>query len=317
MDKKIKSMLYGFAVADALGVPVEFKSRKILQKNPVTSMQGFGTYNQPAGTWSDDTSMTLATMESISRLKKIDYADIMQNFSLWLEEGKFTPFGKVFDCGMTCRSAIFNFSTKIFGKSKSALECGLRDEKSNGNGSLMRILPAVFYLYKIYGENFSLDAIQKIHEISCLTHAHRRSQIGCGIYSLIAVELLSGKNLQESFAKGLEKAKNFYADEPELQNYSRLFQKDFKNLPENEIKSSGYVVHTLEAALWCLLNTDSYKNLALKAVNLGEDTDTVAAVAGGLAGIFYGLENIPSDWLETLQNKKYLEDIAEDFCDIF
>ena len=87
--KKIKSMLYGFAVADALGIPVEFKSRKILKKNPVTSMQGFGTYNQPAGTWSDDTSMTLATMESISRLKKIDYADIMQNFSLWLEEGKF------------------------------------------------------------------------------------------------------------------------------------------------------------------------------------------------------------------------------------
>ena len=174
--KKIKSMLFGFAVADALGVPVEFKSRKILKKNPVTSMQGFGTYNQPAGTWSDDTSMTLATMESISRLKKIDYADIMQNFSLWLEEGKFTPFGKVFDCGVTCRTAIFNFSTKIFGKSKPALECGLRDENSNGNGSLMRILPAVFYLYKIYGENFSSDAVQKIHEISCLTHAHRRNQ---------------------------------------------------------------------------------------------------------------------------------------------
>ena len=140
-------------------------------------MQGFGTYNQPAGTWSDDTSMTLATMESISRLKKIDYADIMQNFSLWLEGGKFTPFGKVFDCGATCRTAIFNFSTKIFGKSKSALECGLRDEKSNGNGSLMRILPIAFYLFKIYGENLSSDAMQKIHEISCLTHAHRRSQI--------------------------------------------------------------------------------------------------------------------------------------------
>ena len=154
----------------------------------------------------------------------------MQNFSLWLEEGKFTPFGKVFDCGMTCRTAIFNFSTKIFGKSKPALECGLRDEKSNGNGSLMRILPAVCYLYKIYGENFNADAMQKIHEISCLTHAHRRSQIGCGIYSLIAVELLSGKNLQESFAIGLEKAKNFYADDVELQNYSRLFEKNFKNL---------------------------------------------------------------------------------------
>ena len=84
-------------------------------------------------------------------------------------------------------------------------------------------------------------------------------------------------------------------------------------MPEDEIKSSGYIVHTLKAALWCLLNIDSYKNLALKAVNLGEDTDTVTAVAGGLTGIFYGVENIPSEWLETLQNKNYLEDIAENF----
>ena len=181
----------------------------------------------------------------------------------------------------------------------------------------MRILPAVFYLYKIYGENFNSDAMQKIHEISCLTHAHRRSQIGCGIYSLIAVELLSGKNLQESFAIGLEKAKNFYADEVELKYYSRLFEKNFQNLPEEEIKSSGYVVDTLEAALWCLLNTDSYKSCVLKAVNLGEDTDTVAAVAGGLAGIFYGVENIPQNWLETLQNKKYLEDISDRFFELF
>lgn len=318
LDKKIiKSMLFGFAVADALGVPVEFKSRESLKKNPVTLMQSYGTYNQPAGTWSDDTSMTLATMESISRLKKIDYADIMENFSFWLETGAFTPFGKVFDCGITTRRAVFNFSTKIFGKTIPPLECGLRDENSNGNGSLMRILPVVCYLYKIYGENFSSDAMQIIHEISCLTHAHKRSQIGCGIYSLIAVELLSGKNISESVELGLDKAKNFYANEPELNHYSRLFQADFKNLPEEEIKSSGYVVHTLEAALWCLLNTENYKSLALKAVNLGEDTDTVAAVAGGLAGIFYGLENIPTDWLETLQNKKYLENIAENFCTIF
>ena len=313
LEKKIKSMLLGFAVADALGVPVEFKSREILQKNPVTSMHGFGTYNKPAGTWSDDTSMTLATMESISRLKKIDYADIMQNFSLWLESGKFTPFGKVFDCGMTCRRAIFDFSTKIFGKTKSPLKCGATDENSNGNGSLMRILPVVFYLYKIYGENFSSDAMKTIHEISCLTHAHKRSQIGCGIYSLIAVELLSGKNISDSIKIGLEKSKTFYADEPELKHYSRLFEKNFKNLPEAEIKSSGYVVHTLEAVLWCLLNTDNYKSLVLKAVNLGEDTDTVAAVAGGLAGIFYGLDEIPSEWLETLQNKNYLEETLEKF----
>lgn len=304
----LKSMLLGFAVADALGVPVEFKSRERLKNNPVVDMRGYGTYNQPAGTWSDDTSMTLATMESISRLKKIDYADIMQNFSLWLESGKFTPFGKVFDCGITTRRAIFNFSTKI-----SPLECGLSDENSNGNGSLMRILPVACYLYSVGGKNFDDKAMETIHNASRLTHAHKRSQIACGIYSLIAAELLEGNALEKSVAEGLSRAKNFYAAEPELQNYSRLFEDDFKNLPETEIQSSGYVVHTLEAVIWCLLNTDNYKSLALKAVNLGEDTDTVAAIAGGLAGIVYGVENIPAEWLAELQNKNYLEELAEKF----
>ena len=308
INKKIfKSMLYGFAVGDALGVPVEFKSRKSLQKNPVTDMRSFGTYNQPAGTWSDDTSMTLATMESIARLKKIDYEDIMKNFSLWLETGAFTPFGEVFDCGITTRKAIFNFDAKI-----SPLECGMSDESSNGNGSLMRILPAICFLYKNFDENF----LPTIHNISKLTHGHLRSQIGCGIYSLITVELFEGKNLNDAIKIGLENAKKFYSAEKyqaEFKYFSRLFDKNFADLPENEIKSSGYIVHTLEAVIWCLLNTKNYKDLILKAVNLGEDTDTVAAIAGGLGGIFYGFEEIPTEWIERLQNKKMLEDILDSF----
>lgn len=114
----------------------------------------------------------------------------------------------------------------------------------------------------------------------------------------------------------MSKAKNFYSNskfEKELENYSRLWQDDFADLLEEEIKSSGYVVDTLEAALWCLLNTDNYKSLVLKAVNLGEDTDTVASVAGGLAGIYYGVEEIPQNWLKTLQNRLYLKEMAENF----
>ena len=120
----------------------------------------------------------------------------------------------------------------------------------------------------------------------------------------------------ESIQVGLAQAKEFYADsafEVELQNYSRLWRKDFANLSEEEIKSTGYIVDTLEAALWCLLNTEDYKSLVLKAVNLGDDTDTVAAVAGGLAGIYYGLEEIPKEWLSKLQRKECLEKIASDF----
>ena len=143
-----------------------------------------------------------------------------------------------------------------------------------------------------------------------------RAFCGCGIYSLISVQLLEGKAMSKSIQLGLAQAKEFYADsafEVELQNYSRLWREDFANLPEEEIKSTGYVVDTLEAALWCLLNTEDYKSLVLKAVNLGDDTDTVAAVAGGLAGIYHRLEEIPKEWLLKLQRREYLEEIAADF----
>ena len=309
--EKIKAMTWGLAVADAVGVPVEFKSRESLKRKPVTDMFGFGSHYQPTGTWSDDTSMTIATMESISRLGRIDYVDLMNNFAQWYFEGEFTATGEVFDCGGTTLSAIIKYIKKV-----PLEECGSEESYSNGNGSLMRILPVAVYLHSIYGDNFDDRAMSVIHEVSALTHAHPRSLVGCGIYSLIAVQLLKGKPILESIQAGLTQAKEFYADsafEVEVQSYSRLWRKDFANLLEVEIKSTGYVVDTLEAALWCLLNTEDYKSLVLKAVNLGDDTDTVASVAGGLAGIYYGLEEIPKEWLSKLQRREYLEEIATDF----
>ena len=309
--EKIKAMTLGIAVADAVGVPVEFKSRYILKKRPVIDMLGYGSHYQPAGTWSDDTSMTIATMESITRQKRIDYADLMNNFALWYFEGEFTTRGEVFDCGGTTLSAIIKYVRGI-----PLEDCGSEESYSNGNGSLMRILPVVVYLHSIYGKDFDERAMSVIHEVSALTHAHPRSIVGCGIYSLIAVQLLEGKTIPEAIQIGLNNAEKYYSDfvfVDEFEKYSRLWQEDFATLPEEEIKSTGYVVDTLEAALWCLLNTKNYKSLVLKAVNLGEDTDTVAAVAGGLAGIYYGLEEIPEEWLLKLQNRECLEEIASYF----
>lgn len=307
----VKAMTMGVAVADAMGVPVEFKSRHILKKRPVIDMLGYGSHYQPIGTWSDDTSMTIATMESIARQKRIDYADLMNNFALWYFEGEFTARGDVFDCGGTTLSAIIKYARKI-----PLEECGAEESYSNGNGSLMRILSVVVYLHSIYGKDFDKRAMSVIHEVSALTHAHPRSLVGCGIYSLIAVQLLGGKTIPEAFQIGLSNAEKYYSDSEfadEIEKYSRLWQEDFATLPEEEIKSTGYVVDTLEAALWCLLNTKDYKSLVLKAVNLGYDTDTVAAVAGGLAGIYYGQKEIPKEWLLKLQNRESLEEIASDF----
>ena len=309
MDVKIlEGMLLGLATGDALGVPVEFESRRKLKADPVKGMRAFGTWNQPAGTWSDDTSLKIAAMESITRLGKIDYQDIMENFLCWYEHDYFTATGERFDIGNTTYSAIVRFKQKF----SLPTECGLTDESSNGNGSLMRILPATLYLYGTCGK-IAGDELKIIHEFSAMTHGHMISRMACGIYSLIAAKLLDGKNISEAFALGMNNAKTFYGSDTAFKNFSRLCDENFVALPENEISASGYVVHTLEAALWCLLNTNDYKTLALKAVNLGGDTDTTAAVAGGLAGIIYGVEAIPAEWLTTLKRRDYLEEICADF----
>ncbi|MBE8949553.1 MAG: ADP-ribosylglycohydrolase family protein [Quinella sp. 3Q1] len=312
MDAKIlKGMLLGLATGDALGVPVEFESRLTLRAEPVENMRAFGSWNQPAGTWSDDTSLTIAAMESITRRGKLDYQDVMENFLRWYERDDFTATGERFDIGNTTRSAIVRFSRKLLPPTK----CGATEENSNGNGSLMRILPATIYLYGTRGK-IGGDELKIIHEFSALTHGHIISCMACGIYSLIAAQILNGKNISEAFSIGMDAAKNFYGTNDAFKNFSRLCDENFAALPEDKISSSGYVVDTLEATLWCLLNTADYKTLALKAVNLGGDTDTTAAVAGGLAGIFYGAESIPAEWLATLKRRDYLEKICDDFASV-
>ena len=307
--KIIRGMLLGLATGDALGVPVEFESRRTLQSDPVTGMRSYGSWNQPAGTWSDDTSMTIAAMESISRRGKIDFDDIAENFLRWYEHDDFTATGERFDVGNTTRSAIVRFSRRIL----PPIKCGSTEINSNGNGSLMRILPATLYLYGTRG-TIGDDELKIIHDFSALTHGHIISKMACGIYSLIVAQILDGKNIRDAFQSGVDNAKKIYGTDEAFKNFSRLCDENFAALPEDKISAAGYVVSTLEAALWSLLNTDDYKSLALKVVNLGEDTDTAAAVAGGLAGMIYGVEAIPVEWLDTLKRRDYLEKICDDFA---
>jgi ADP-ribosylglycohydrolase len=306
---KILDGIIGLCVGDALGVPVEFTDRESLQRNPVTDMQGYGTYNQPPGTWSDDTSMTLCLLDSLT--KGLDYYDIMRKFIAWYNKAEYTAHSKVFDIGFATKKAL-NCFVKY---DMEPIMCGGIEENDNGNGSLMRILPIAFYLQAAnVGHDETFDII---HDISALTHAHDRSKIACGIYVSIAQNLINcPENIKSGIYGGIKKAKSYYESKQEyveeLKHYNRIFNDDFINLPQDEIKSSGYVVHTLEAALWCLLNTDSYENCVLKAVNLGEDTDTVAAVAGGLAGIYYGYNAIPKKWINQIARLNYIEKLCKE-----
>lgn len=309
MRDTIVDGIMGLCVADALGVPAEFTSREQLKREPVTGMRGFGTHSQPVGTWSDDTSMTLCLLDSLS--DGLNYQDIMNRFKAWLTKGAYTPHGEVFDVGIATRQAIMRFVSGT-----EPLKCGGVGERDNGNGSLMRILPMLFYIQSLYGTDFQEadEAFDLIHRVSALTHTHKRSQIACGIYISVASMLTGKADIRISVKCGVAKAIDYYKQKAEycseLIHYSRLSEDGFCELGENEIKSSGYVVDTLEAAIWCLFNTKTYKDCVLKAVNLGYDTDTVAAVAGGLAGIYYGYENIPIEWIAQIARKDYIEELS-------
>ena len=303
LKDKVKAVMLGHAVGDALGVPVEFCERDELAKKPVTNMVGYGTYPYPEGCWSDDTSMSLAALDSLAS-GKLDFDDIMVKFGEWYYDDEYTPTGEMFDVGNTCSYAIDNY----FAYHKPIEESGLTGERSNGNGSLMRIHPFVLYAY---AKQMSIDEwLGVIVNASALTHAHDRSKIGCLIYTFVLMSLLKDKG-KDGIQEGLKKAKHYLNACAEFTQYERIFKNDFATLPRDEIKSSGYVVDTLEAAIWCLLTTENYRDCVLKAVNLGDDTDTVAAVAGGLAGALYGYDAIPLEWLETLKRRDYIEEMCE------
>ena len=307
--KRIYDGIIGLIIGDALGVPVEFKSRQEIAKNPVVSMKEYGTHNQPMGTWSDDTSLTLALIDSIIEKDGLDYTDIMDRFTGWLMYNDYTANGEVFDVGNSTSRAIMNYGHGI-----EPLECGGISEYENGNGSLMRILPLVYYIKKRSGDTIETQ-MEIVHNVSALTHRHPISLIGCGIYINIAMKLLSCElSLYTRVEQGINEAFEYYDGlmHEDLHSYIRLKKlSDFVELSEKNIRSSGYVVDTLESAIWCLLNTNSYKECVLKAVNLGDDTDTVGAVAGGLAGIYYGSDNIPKEWLDVIARRQYIEELCE------
>lgn len=312
--EQIKAVMIGHAVGDALGVPVEFCSRTELKSNPVRDMGEYGTYSVPKGSWSDDTSMALGALD-ILKEDELNFDKIMVNFGRWYYKDEFTPTGKMFDAGGTCVGAINNY----FIHKKSYLECGMNGESQNGNGSLMRIHPFVLYLSN---KEITIEKkLEIIHTASAITHAHERSEVACGIYAFVLWELLENP-CRESIISGLKKADCYYKDKScEYEIYkSMLFEKiaglycdDKSNtkVTRDEIKSTGYVVSTLEASIWCLLNTSSYEECVLLAVNLGDDTDTVGAVAGGLAGALYGYDKIPVKWTDALLKRNYIEGMCE------
>ncbi|SNU08145.1 ADP-ribosylglycohydrolase [Lachnospiraceae bacterium] len=305
--------IMGVAVGDALGLPVQFMEREELASDPVTEMLPCDLYLSPIGTWSDDTSMTMAMYESIKRLGYVDAEDIMKNFVRWMYEGAFSANDQCIDEGNTCYSSIKNY--KDHG---DIFTCGRTGEYANGNGSLMRTMPICLYYAEKEksGDATVEEAIKDIHLVSALTHNHLRACMACGLYFFCVKEMIYGEgDLRTKLQNGMNEGFKFYGKDKE--NYSELTNygwfldlEEFAKTPESSISSKGYVVDTFEVAIWSLINTSTYRDAMIKAVNLGDDTDTVAAIAGGLAGLYYGYETIPEEWLSVLRKREWIEEMC-------
>lgn len=299
----VRAVLLGLAVGDALGVPVEFKSRAEIARNPVTDMWGYGTHQQPAGTFSDDSSLAFCLAESLAI--GLDLEDLADRFVQWLYHAYWTAHGETFDVGIASRKAI----ARLRAGEEPELAGGM-EERDNGNGALMRIAPLLFEIHGLPARE-RFDATRRV---CALTHGHVRSAIACHIYLDFARLLLAGTDKFAAYQQ-VKSAMPTLLDAlgivpEERRHFDRTLLSDIHRLQAEEIQSSGYVIHTLEASIWCLLRTDSYAEAVLLAVNLGDDTDTTGAVTGALAGLLYGVQGIPGHWVRQLARLEDIEDLA-------
>jgi ADP-ribosyl-[dinitrogen reductase] hydrolase len=271
MSCTLREAVYAAALGDALGAPVRGKRRGSYGK--VDHMQALSDDGKPAGTWTDDTSLTLATCDSIRHCHGIDVKDMRKRFEQWLFHGAYTQDGSAFDIGMTTQRALLSRN-------------GASDQMSNGNGSLMRILPLAFVPHV---------SEEDIRAVSSITHAHELSCESCVFYVRLLRFLKRNLPLRESIRDAAWRTRYTY-----LVNIDERDRKD--------IRSDGYVVHTLEAVLWCILTTRSWEEAVETAVELGDDTDTIGSITAGLAAVLYGGEkNFPPEWVAVLRRKDMID----------
>jgi len=302
--ERIAGGIEGALVGDALGVPVEFSGRDARDADPVAEMRAGGTWGQPAGTWSDDGALLLCAVEGLTKDYSPEY--LGQLFVRWMKDRHWTARDEVFDIGGATLTALGRIDAGV-----AIAAAGVTGEDENGNGSLMRILPvALRFAPRVPDAELTRRAM----EVSRITHAHPRSQLACAFYCLTAAALLRQRTPEEAYAHAREAIQPCLGKFPsERSAFDRILSGKISRLARSDIKSSGYVIDTLEAALWCLLRHASFQGAVLAAVNLGGDTDTTGCITGGLAGVAHGRAAIPRIWLETLPRREELNDLVAAF----
>ena len=316
----IKNSIISLILGDMMGTPVQFILRKNLQealeKQPINDLILEAKPNIPFGSWSDDSSMTLCTMESIVEKSNIDLKNMIEYFCKWLYENYMTPFDKTFDVGMTTMQSLNKYIRTDRKVMNIVTPKGSTNIRSNGNGSLMRILPVSIYCY--FKNLSAKETFKIIDNVSSLTHAHAISVLGCYIYTLIVFDILDGKSKDEIIAN----LKNIYNNEaiPDgyrewLNEYNDILNGNIINEDTENIDSSGYVKSTLGVALWGFYNTKTVEDCIFRIIELGYDSDTNGAVGGSLSGLYYGLKGNLAEqyWVDKIIKKDMIYALIDKF----
>jgi len=308
LGERVYGAVLGHILGDIIGIPYEGSRRRNVDVNAIMKFRCLKYRGECV--WSDDTALTLATIDA---LVSYGYSleAIANNFIQWYVNGKYSSHGRPFGIGRTVRRALNNLL-----KGKPPTSSGLKDEFSNGNGSLMRIMPVPLYFHC----RDLKTVIEKVHEVSAITHAHPRSLVGCGLYSIMVYYIIRGYDKHKAYDRMVEEANRIYGSwEPfsseMYKYYSRIIKKELPYLSRKEIKSTGYVVYTLEAILWLFLNSRNYVETIVNAISLGHDTDTIAAIAGSLAGLYHGIRGIPKEWITCIPRLEWIMELINKYIE--
>jgi ADP-ribosyl-[dinitrogen reductase] hydrolase len=299
-EDRIRGGIVGLLVGDALGVPYEFHARESIPPFDQIEFEpptGFSRAHRgvPPGTWSDDGAQAMCLLASLLECGKFDVDDFAAKIVAWYRED-YLAVDQVFDVGIQTQKAILNLR-----KGFPPLTAGPAEERNNGNGSLMRVLPLA-----LWHRGTDLELIADAFDQSAVTHGHIRSKICCALYCLWARRIL--QNVENAWDAAVETFYQFFSEDSfeRIECETQIFPKD----TIYELKGSGYVVDSLGAARWAN-NTKTYEEIVKAAISLGDDTDTTACIAGGIAGLKFGINAIPERWRENLRGKEIYEPLLE------
>lgn len=301
--ERYRGCLLGLAVGDAVGTTLEFKPPGTF--SPINDLVGGGPFGLAPGQWTDDTSMALCLAESLIEQKGFNPIDQLEKYLQWYHHGHLSSTGECFDIGNTTASALLRF------EQTHSPYCGDKNPRSAGNGSIMRLAPVPLF----FAHN-PTEAIEKSGDSSRTTHAATTAVDACRYLGALLVGAVNGVSREELLSECYSPISGYWEKNPLVEEINEIAMGSFKHREPPEIKGTGYVVKSLEAALWAFYHSHSFREGCLLAVNLGDDADTTGAVYGQLAGAYYGEQGIPQSWLEQLAYRDLIGSLAEQLSEI-